>query len=175
MKLVRAAFLAGVALVGAACSPPAGQEGAGVAAGGQQGEAAVATANQRLEPGQWRTTITVVEANFPGMPPEMAANIMGAPTVMEECRTSADAETLTQSWVQDDETGCAPGTFQLNGNQFEGEQTCTEDGATMVMRFSGTITPTRLEGVSELTSDSSMGSMSQRASIVSERIGPCAQ
>ncbi len=162
---------AALAAVLAACSPPAQQASAPQSA--EQAQASVAAVNAAMETGQWRTTITVTEANIPGVPANIASQMMGQPITVEECRTTADAQEMAQDWAQD-EPGCATGTFRFNGNQFEGEQTCTSDGATTTVRYTGTLTPTRMEGVSEVNAQTPAGAMTQRATIVSERIGPCA-
>jgi hypothetical protein len=44
---------------------------------------------------------------------------------------------------------------------------------TMTVRFSGTISSTRMEGETEMTGQSPLGPLTQRATIVSERVGAC--
>jgi hypothetical protein len=159
--------------VGAAlgCSPPAQNNASPQSA--EQARQEVAEAAMRMETGQWRTTITIVEANIPGVPADIARQMMGQPIVVEECRTSEDPQEATAAWAEAQE-GCDAGTFRLNGNRFEGARTCSGDGATMTMTYTGTLTATRMEGETRVEGQSPIGPMSQRATIVSERLGACA-
>ncbi|MBU6408705.1 MAG: DUF3617 family protein [Alphaproteobacteria bacterium] len=152
----------------AACAPPAQQ----AEQSPQDAAREAAQAAARLEAGLWRTTITMTEMSIPGAPPEMMEAMMGAPVTVEECRTSDDPATATEAWTQTDGT-CEPGRFEMAGSRFEGERTCSQQGMAMTVRFSGTITPTRMEGQTEMTGQSPMGAMTQRATILSERVGEC--
>lgn len=152
----------------AACAPPAQEAAQSPESAAQE----VAEASARLETGLWRTTITMTEMNIPGAPADMMQAMMAEPMTVEECRTSDDPAAATEAWAQADGT-CQPGRFEVTGNSFEGERTCTEEGMTMTVRFSGTIAATRMEGQTELQAQSPMGPMTQRATIVSERIGAC--
>jgi hypothetical protein len=132
----------------------------------------VAEASARLETGLWRTTITTTEMTIPGAPADMMRSLMAEPMTVEECRTSDDPEAATEAWTQAD-GACQPGRFEVSGARFEGERTCSEEGMTMTVRFSGTISSTRMEGETEMTGQSPLGPLTQRATIVSERVGAC--
>jgi Protein of unknown function (DUF3617) len=166
-------FGAGILSLGlvAACSQAGSPPGAPQSA--EEARQEVAQAVDRMEVGQWRTTITIVEANVPGVPAEIARQMIGQPITVEECRTSDDPQTATDAWMQAEE-GCEAGTFRLTGNRFEGTQRCTSDGVTMDMAFTGTLTPTRMEGETQISGQTPAGAMTQRATVVSERLGPCA-
>ncbi|WP_337128868.1 hypothetical protein, partial [Staphylococcus aureus] len=51
----------------------------------------LAAAATPIQPGKWRTTVTVVDMTMPGMPPGVAAMMKRKPTVVTACVTPADA------------------------------------------------------------------------------------
>src|SRR6185312_6213264 len=90
----------------AACSPPAQQQSANNAnapsAGGSSQVNPVGTA---LQPGQYRTTVTIVSMNMPGLPAGMAEKMRAQPNVTEDCVTSDDVAELTRKSLVNEDSG----------------------------------------------------------------------
>jgi len=157
---------AALACILAACSPPAQQ--------GQSGGPASAAAAGGIQPGQYRTTVTLLEMNIPGVP---AQSINMAPTITEDCVTSSDIAEFTEGNMVNADSGetCTQSSMNTAGGRIQGEASCTGPNGTRTMQLSGTYSANRVD--MEISSSSQMpgaeaGTMRMRMS--SERIGECA-
>lgn len=136
----------------------------------------------RPEPGQYRTTIKIVDVSIPGMDPARAARMktMFGDTgkTVEFCLTKADAdkgyEEMNKRAAQGD---CSYDQFSASGGKLDAKLTCkTGRGMTMTHQMHGTFSPTGSD--MKMTSDASMPGlpgqgMHIEAEVKNERIGDC--
>lgn len=165
--LQRMVLAAGIACVLAACSPPAQQAENGASA------PADAAAAGGMQPGQYRTTITMRELSIPGAP---STPINMAPTVTEDCVTSSDIAEFTQGDMVDGDSGdtCTQNSMSTAGGQIQGESTCTGPNGTRTVQISGTYSANRVDmDISSTSTDARAGVGTMRMSLASERIGEC--
>ncbi|MGD9982117.1 MAG: DUF3617 domain-containing protein [Hyphomonadaceae bacterium] len=168
---MRTLAVIGLACGLAACSPPtqtSGDEAGGAAGGG----GAMASS---LQPGQYRTTVTMLEMTIPGVD---STSINMQPTTTEDCVTSTDVSEFTSGSMVDPDSGetCTQSNMNTGGGRIQGEANCTGENGTRTMRINGTYTSNHVE--MEINSASDMpggaGRMTQRMRIVTDRIGECA-
>lgn len=159
----------------AACSPPASQSGANGAASGAPASngAAVSAA---LQPGQYRTTVTIVSMNMPGMPAGMAEKMRAAPNVSEDCVTSEDVAELTRKSLvnEDADQHCTENHITSANGRIEGSATCSNgDGGTYTMQMNGTYGSNHVDMNMTMSGQTPMGPMQQQMHMVTDRIGEC--
>jgi hypothetical protein len=161
-------FLAVLAL--AACSPPAKPP----AAGDKPAAPAAPAFVDKIEPGEWRTTITISDFNAPGLPPGMAKQMAAAgPTVVTDCVTSADVAEFGRKAVSVNEK-CTRNDVTFAGGRIAGEMVCTEGGGSVKSTYAGTYNATRMDMAASVESDmGGAGKMTSKVAIVSERLGAC--
>lgn len=160
-----------VVLALAACSPPPAKAPASAPAA----PAAPAFVD-KIEPGEWRTTITIGDFNAPGLPPGMAKQMAAAgPTVVTDCVTTADvAEFGKKAVSQDEDETCTRNDVTFLGGRIAGEMVCTSDGRAMKSIYAGTYSATRMDMTANVESDlAGAGKMTSKVTIVSERLGAC--
>jgi hypothetical protein len=164
---MRALGIAGLVCIVAACSPPAQAPGDNTGAGG-------AAMSSSLQPGLYRTTVTMLEMNIPGVP---AQSINMQPTTHEECVTTSDVNEFTSGSMVDADSGetCTQNSMSTGGGHIQGEAVCTGPNGARTMQINGSYTSNHVE--MEISSASDMpgggGQMTQRMSIVTDRVGDC--
>jgi hypothetical protein len=164
VMIQRISVAAGLACILAACSPPA-QQNANTAPGAAAGG---------IQPGQYRTTVTMLEMNIPGVP---AQNINMQPITTEDCVTSSDVAEFTQGSMVNADSGetCTQSSMNTAGGRIQGQSSCTGPYGARTMQINGSYTANHVE--MEINSTSDMpgggGQMSQRMRIVTERLGEC--
>lgn len=162
----RISIAATLACILAACSPPAQQQA-------ENGASAPAAAGGGIQPGLYRTTVTMLEMNIPGV---QSSNINMAPTTSEECVTSSDIAEFTQGNMVDADSGetCTQSSMNTGGGRIQGEASCTGPNGTRTMQLAGAYSSNRVD--MEISSTQDMpgaGATTMRMSIASERIGDC--
>ncbi|MDX2276426.1 MAG: DUF3617 family protein [Hyphomonadaceae bacterium] len=171
---MRAVLLAGlVAAVLAACSPPASQT-PGESADNSAAGGAPAGANQ-MQPGQYRTTVTILDMTMPGVPAAAMAQMHAQPFTTEYCVDATDVSDMSMRNMNDSESGmtCTAVRTNSSGGRIDNEATCTGPMGTMTMQMTGTYSPTRVDIETNSTTQMQQGTMTQRSRMVSERIGDC--
>ena len=145
----------------AACSPPAQQRETGASAPGAGS----------MQPGQYRTTVTLLE--LPGVDPQ---SLDATPTVSENCVTSSDVSDFTRGATADSNAGetCARNSMSTAGGRIQGETSCTGPNGTRTLQISGAYTATRIDMEINSTIDMpGVGPSTMRLRMASERIGDC--
>lgn len=150
----------------AACSPPAQAPGADAGGGAMVSS---------IEPGQYRTTVTMLEMTIPGVD---STNINMQPTTTEDCVTTSDVNEFTQGSMVNADSGetCTQNSMNSSGGRIQGEATCTGENGTRTMQINGSYTSNHVEMEINSTNDmpGGAGQMTQRMRIVTDRIGECA-
>ncbi len=168
---IAALAIASLVCVVAACSPPAQQQTDG---GSNLSVENGGTGASSMEPGQYRTTVTILEMNIPGVP---AQNINMQPTTSEDCVTATDIAEFTRHSMVEADNGetCTQNNMTAAGGHIDGQATCSGDGGSRTMHMTGTYTSNHIE--MEIASSAAMpnggGNMTQRMRMVSERVGAC--
>jgi hypothetical protein len=142
--------------------------------GRQTGRTGRAGLCRQIEPGEWRTTITISDFNAPGLPPGMAKQMAAAgPTVVTDCVTSADVAEFGRKAVSVNEK-CTRNDVTFAGGRIAGEMVCTEGGGSVKSTYAGTYNATRMDMAASVESDmGGAGKMTSKVAIVSERLGAC--
>jgi hypothetical protein len=157
MMTQQMAVAAGLACILAACSPPARDAEGAANAGGMQ-------------PGQYRTTVTMLE--IPGIEPQ---SVDRTPTVTENCVTSSDIANFTGGMAggNSDDT-CTQNSMNTSGGRIQGVSSCTGANGTSTLRINGTYSATRIDMEINSTIDTpGVGAGTMRMNMTSERIGEC--
>lgn len=154
----------GLACALAACSPPAQQQG-------EDGAAPPSASAGGIQPGQYRTTVTMLE--FPGM---QSGNVNMTPTTTEDCVTSSDVAEFTQGSMVDADSGetCTQNSMNTSGGRIHGQASCTGPNGTRTMQLNGTYDANRVD--MEISSTFDMpgaGPSTMRMQMASQRIGEC--
>jgi hypothetical protein len=164
----RTLAIIGLACALAACSPPA-QAPSSDAGGGGAGAGAMADS---IQPGQYRTTVTMLEMNIPGV---NSSTINMDPTTTEDCVTSSDVADFTRGSLVDADSGesCTQNNMSTGGGHIQGQATCTGEYGSRTMQINGTYTADHVEMEMNSTATMPNGQMTQRMRIVTDRIGEC--
>lgn len=129
------------------------------------------------EPGKYRATMTFVNADIPGAPPEMASMIGDSMTNTSEfCLTPEMAEQgFGEAMKGNQNDNCTISQFNIDGNEMDMAMSCDDPNAgQMEMTMNGTISPTS----SDITMISKgvfgeMGEAEIEMNVKQERIGDC--
>ncbi len=160
----------------AACSPPAAPSGDAAST-----EVSAARAGDTIisgiQPGQYRTTVTITSMEMPGLPADAAAKMQGRPNVSEDCVTTSDIAELTRQSLVDADEGqtCTENNITSANGRIQGSATCrNQDGGAYTMQVEGTYGANHIEMNMHMSGSTPGGQMNQTASIVTDRIGECA-
>lgn len=132
----------------------------------------------RPEPGQYRATMELLEADFPGAPPqvaEMMRQSRSAGQSHEYCLTPEDVEKGFSESVRRSQTGdCAYERFDVSRGKFDAAMICKEGGQEVRIAISGTGDETSSDMTMAMEMDMpGIGKGTMRMRSRNERIGPC--
>jgi hypothetical protein len=136
-------------------------------------------ASEMRQPGQWSTTIELVDFQAPGMPPEMLAQMkaqMGSGQKQERCVTKEEVEKL-DAFIGQNNANCVFETYKVGNGTIEGKASCKPGGMTQTMTMKGTYSKTKsdMTMTSQITgAPPPMGNAKTVMNVKSERIGDCA-
>ncbi|WP_315762267.1 DUF3617 domain-containing protein [Sphingomonas sp. Y38-1Y] len=141
-----------------------------------------AGAQMRFEPGQWRTTVEVVEAEVPGLPPAMAEEMkrrMLAKSSVSSCMTPEQAAKPNEDLFAGQQGGCRFDRFVMKDGRVDAAMTCKGDGqgngqAKILMTGSFSKTRFEMENRIEATGPNAQAAMRMRSRVTGERTGNCA-
>lgn len=133
----------------------------------------------RLEPGKYRTTVSIDSLDMPGLPPQVAQQtraMMADAASAESCVTSRDAargiEVIKRQVARGD---CEFQKFETHGDTVEAAFQCrTGDGMTMVATSRGTYSSTgsKVSLTGDLAGPNGKA-MHIEQTVTTERIGDC--
>lgn len=136
-----------------------------------------------VRPGKWSSTVSVLEMNSPGMPPEMQAQMkaqLGQPRTVEACLT-ADQVDNPERMLGNVPASCKYDRYTMGNGKMNGTMRCEQNGMVQQMTVAGTY---KDDGYS-LTIDNKTsvsagavagqpaGNMSMKMKIDSRRLGEC--
>jgi len=169
------ALLAGLAWGLAACAPPT--------TGAPQRPAQapvsaplVSPAGGAIQPGQYRTMVTILSVVSPGLTSAQIEQIEAEPMSNEQCITNSDLNDFTRKSLIETGEGetCAENRMNAADGRIEGAATCTNvDGDTRTMRVTGSFTNTHVDMDATMTGQTRRGPESQHVRMSADRVGDC--
>ncbi len=169
--------LAMLALAGCGGTTDADADGDGEITGAEA-QAAVDAAGGALkpQPGKYKATMTFLDANIPGAPPEIKKMIGSSMSnTFELCLTPEEAERGFENAMTEGREGCKINTFVINGNDLDMTMSCDDPASgKMEVAMAGTVSPTKSD--MKMTMNGNMpelGAMEMQMQFVQERIGEC--
>jgi hypothetical protein len=172
-KVIATCFVAGALVAG--CSQPAPSGEKAPAATEAPKPAPVGPAG--LSPGQWRTTMTILEMNAPGLPAAALAHMKAKPIVTEDCVTTDDVKGFVgRNALEDKDQGrtCTTNSMTALGGTISGQASCKDAGGVdMNTTMTGTYSPTSVDMTIALDGKTPAGAMSQKMHLQSARVGDC--
>lgn len=146
----------------------------------QREVAAAADAAVRPEPGQYRTTVELIDLEMPSIPGVDMADVR---STMESsmqranlsCITAEDAERGYREMLRQSQQGaCEFERFSADGGRLDAAMTCQGEGAQGRMTMTGTATPTSSNVTMNMQSEiAQLGDMAITMRVRSERVGDC--
>ncbi len=176
--MTRTAFLIACALPLAACNsdPQVSAENASAEEVAHKVEPAGGSDNF-VNPGLWRSTVTVDEMTIPGMPPEVAAQMksaQGRSQASEQCLTPDQARRPKEGFFGGKEN-CRYERFAMGNGKIDAVMNCGEDGATQKMTMAGTYSGDsyRMQMSMEAGAAGGEAGMGMKMRVEAKRIGEC--
>lgn len=130
--------------------------------------------------GQWDTTVEIVAADMPGMPPGMMNSIVGQKNNISDCVTAEEAEKDAEAmFKKQGEGSCTYQRFSMSGGRIDALMTCTggKEGGTSEISMAGTYSADSYQMATEMkVSNPQMpgGAMTMKAKTTGRRTGACA-
>jgi hypothetical protein len=131
-----------------------------------------------VEPGLWRSKVSVLEMNIPGIPPEYQAKMKQS---MADSRNRASTHCITAEDVKKPKAdffgadkSCKYDHFTMGGGKIDIQMVCSEEGASQTTNLAGSYTPTSYS--MDMSSSGSGGDakgMSMKMHVDSQRVGEC--
>lgn len=153
------------------------------AAAGMSDDAIAAELKQsvRPKPGEYRSNVTLVDLQMPGIPARelsqmrtMMARSMGK--TQTYCLTSEEAAKGFEEMAKQSQESCRIDSFEADGNRFSGRMSCNQEGSTGTMTMTGTGSETGSEmemAMNMASPDLPEGKMAMTLRVKSTRIGDC--
>ena len=177
MKLAYAIALVPLALAGCNNKPEVKAENASVAEVATAADSAI-----RMEPGKWRTEVSVDSVEIANAPPQVAdmmkkqLSASGKQTV-EACVTKEQAERPPEELLGGKGMkSCRYDTFEIKGGKHDAQMTCQGGPAgqgTIQSKLSGDFGSKGYDLVSETKTDMNGQSVTTKTKVKGSRIGDC--
>lgn len=142
------------------------------AAGAAMLLAGAPTVAQTIQPGMWRTTVTVTSLSMPGMPAAQAKASVGKPTTVSACVTPADVAAGSRKVFEARRDVCRTTAFEMAGGRIASKASCGTGNGAITVASSGTYTATSYAMKSSMSGVSGMRMVSESRAT---RVGPCAK
>lgn len=183
--LISAGFSAAALLALSACGKS--DDGAGAGSGAKQSAEQVASEMKKvsLQPGEWETTVEIVDVQMEGAPKGMPAGAMdamkGRKTVTKNCVTPEQAANPNADFLTaQKDSKCTYSGFEMSGGMIKGAVSCPGgEGGTAEVAMKGIYTPTSYTMTMEMDSAGMGGAsapgmkMHMKMKSSGKRIGEC--
>ena len=142
-------------------------------------QSGMTTSDRMIEPGLWRSKVTVQEMNIPGMPPEMAGRMKAMMAERQQrtsshCVTPEDVKKPKEDFFGGEDKSCHYAHFAMGSGKMDIQMVCNEEGTTRTTAMTGTYTPTSYSmDVSSQGTGGEHGGMSMKMHVDSQRVGAC--
>jgi CheY-like chemotaxis protein len=141
----------------------------------------------KIEPGNWKTKVQILDISMPGMDDPRVADAMKqamqshSKTANEfnYCVTPEQAEKpRAEMFAGKDNGDCRYDSFTMAGGKIASKMTCKRSGGTMTMTMDGTYSPTAYAMTAQMTGigpsgPGKAGSMTMKMQTNAERTGAC--
>lgn len=134
-------------------------------------------AEELRKPGQWQTTLSVVNVEAPGMSPEalnQMRTMMGNGQVTERCVTEAELKQV-ESFIGQNNANCRFDHYRVSGGKIDGKAKCSQGAVNQLMTMNGSFTTDSSDMT--IRSETSGGppgqNMTVTMNIKSKRLGEC--
>ena len=126
-----------------------------------------------IQPGNWKTTVTVTDSTTTGMPPGMRMPPKMGPQTMTTCVTPEQAARNPADLLKKAKLDCTIQNSVFSGGKVASQATCKLPNGSMTMSTTGTYSPTDLSYDTEQTMKMGPIVATQKMHTVSHRVGDC--
>lgn len=125
-----------------------------------------------LQPGQWRSTVTIVAVQAPAAAAQLAASMKGRQTVLNRCLAAAQAPSGLHLLFSGGKAQCRFTRFHLDGDKMASTMVCTGPSGATTTTTAGSFTPTSYDVTGLATTDGAV-KMTFRTHTIGKRTGAC--
>ena len=134
--------------------------------------------SQFVNPGKWQQTVTLVDIEAPGMPPEarsMMQKAMGEAQVHEVCLTPEEAKSPKEDFFSGADKNCRYEHFNWGDGKIDLKLNCKHPNATQTMVLVGTYDPESytMNMTASTEGDQPVEQMVMKMRVDAKRIGAC--
>jgi len=131
-----------------------------------------------VNPGQWQQTVTLLEIDAPGMPPEaksMMQKAMDKVQVHNVCLTEAEAKSPKEDFFTGADENCRYEHFNWGDGKIDLKLNCKHPNATQTMMLTGNYEPNNYSMTMTTTNEGGgpMGKMTMTMKVDAKRVGAC--
>lgn len=124
-----------------------------------------------LQPGQWRSTVTIIEAQAPGAP-AIAASMKGKKNVLTSCLSAVQAPHGLHLLLSGGNAQCRFTSFAIKADRFTSTMVCNGRSGATTTRSSGSFSPTGFD-IAGTASTAGAVRMTMKTRTLGQRIGGC--
>lgn len=136
-----------------------------------------------VRPGNWSSTVSILEMNSPGMPPELQQKMkatLGQPRTVEACLT-ADQVDNPERMIGNVPASCRYDRYTMGNGKIDGKMRCETNGMVQEMGVSGTYSDDQYSLIidnkttvpANAVAGQPAGNMAMKMKVDSRRIGEC--
>jgi hypothetical protein len=131
-----------------------------------------AAASPSLQPGQWRSTVTIVDVQAPAAAASLAASMRGKQNVLNRCLNAAQAPGGLHLLLSGGKAQCRFTRFHLDGDHMSSTMVCTGPSGSTTTNSTGSFTPTSFDVTGTATTEGAM-KMTIKTRTTGKRNGNC--
>jgi hypothetical protein len=132
-----------------------------------------------VSPGKWQTSVSVLDIDMPGMPPQMQRQMKQSMASMKEhrfesCLTEADVKRPKEDFFAGKNNECRYDHFTMSGGKIDAAMRCDgKPSGAMTMTINGTYSRDSWEATTAMEMSGPEGAMKMRSKSESHRVGEC--
>lgn len=141
------------------------------------------TTRSMVRPGKWSSSVSILEMNNPGIPPEMQAQMkqqLGQPRTVEACLT-ADQVDNPERMIGNVPATCKYDRYTMGDGKMNGTMRCEHNGMVQEMTVAGTYSDDQYSLIIDnktsipqgAVAGQPAGTMSMKMKVESRRLGEC--
>lgn len=146
----------------------------------EQTAAASGTGAMKFDPGEWETTVELLDAQIPGMPDAVAKQVrdsMKMRTTVTSCMTPEQADRPSEEMLAGNDGNCRFDNYQMQGGRIQAAMTCqggADEAANAKIVMDGRYTASSFDLQNSIqTRAAGMGDMTMRSRVSGKRLGDC--
>ena len=131
-----------------------------------------------VNPGKWQQTVTLIDIEAPGMPPEaksMMQKAMGEAQVHEVCLTKEQAKSPKEDFFTGKDQNCTYEHFKWGDGKIDLKLNCQHPNAKQTMLLTGDYEPNSytMNMTANTEGGSAMEKMTMKMKVDAKRVGEC--